>query len=199
MHKTGHAFRVLIASFVVIAALSGCGAQEKNNVDTQGGVGASPTAIESSDGPTNEPEEGGNEPTPVPSSPTVDQREVTIYATDADLEKTLERKVAIPNAGEADLIKSTLAELQKDAGDGSISLWGDVHILSAEVKDGIVTVDIHIPDEARLGAPGELQMIETLKSTLFQFSFVEGIDILVVGEAVESLMGHVDLDHPILR
>ncbi|RJE90102.1 hypothetical protein D3P07_07745 [Paenibacillus sp. 1011MAR3C5] len=199
MHKTGQAFRVLIASFVVLAALSGCGAQEKTNVDTQGGVGASPTANESSGKQDNEPEESANEPTPVPSSAAADQMEITIYATDAELEKTLERKVAIPNAGEADIVKSALAELQKDAGDGSVSLWKDVHILAANLNEGIVTVDIHIPDEARLGAPGELQMVETLKSTLFQFSFVEGIDILVVGEAVESMMGHVDLEHPILR
>lgn len=199
MHKTGQALRVLIASFVVIAALSGCGAQEKTNVDTQGGVGSSPTA-ESNGEPTSEPEDSGNEPSPVPSSPAAsDELEITIYATDAELEKTLERKVAIPNAGEADIINSALAELQKDAGDGSVSLWKDVHILAANLNDGIVTVDIHIPDEARLGAPGELQMVETLKSTLFQFSFVEGIDILVVGEAVESMMGHVELDHPIVR
>ncbi|MFF2887531.1 GerMN domain-containing protein [Paenibacillus sp. NPDC057967] len=199
MHKTGQAFRVLIASFVVIAALSGCGAQEKTNVDTQGGVWASPTANESNGGQDNEPEESANEPSPVPSSAPADQMEITIYATDAELEKTLERKVTIPNADEADMVKAALAELQKDAGDGSVSLWKDVHILAVTLNDGIVTVDIHIPDEARLGAPGELQMVETLKSTLFQFSFVEGIDILVVGEAVESMMGHVDLDHPIVR
>lgn len=199
MHKTGQAFRVLIASFVVIAALSGCGAQEKNIVDTQGSVGASPAVNEANNGQDSEPEENGNEPTPVPSNSVADQVEITIYASDAELEKTLERKVAISNASEIDVVKATLAELQKDAGDGSVSLWKDVHVLSVELKDGIVTIDIHIPDEARLGAPGELQMVETLKSTLFQFSFVEGIDVLVVGEAVESMMGHVDLEHPIVR
>lgn len=62
-----------------------------------------------------------------------------------------------------------------------------------------MTLDIHIPDEARLGAPGELQLVESLKKTLFQFSFIEGINLLVVGEPVESLMGHVDIEHPILK
>lgn len=41
--------------------------------------------------------------------------------------------------------------------------------------------------------------LEALKNTLFQFDEVKSIELLVDGEVVESLIGHAELEHPILR
>lgn len=68
-----------------------------------------------------------------------------------------------------------------------------------KLSDGTLTVDIHIPDDARLGAGGEAFAIEALTKTLFQFDEIKAIDVLVDGQAAESMMGHVTLEHPIHR
>lgn len=91
-----------------------------------------------------------------------------------------------------------MAALQENDGT-NISLWHEITVDTVKLEDGIATIDISFPDEARFGAPGELMLIDSLKQTLFQFSFVDGIDVLVRGEQVESVMGHVDLDHPMVR
>lgn len=80
-----------------------------------------------------------------------------------------------------------------------LALWQPIEITSVELTDGLVVLDIHLPDEARLGAPGEMLVIETLKKTLFQFDFVQGIQLLVDGAEVETLMGHVELEYPMVR
>lgn len=173
--------RGLLAVIILSAAIIGCGVQDK---------------------PTNNPGNTIVEPvsTASPSSqPKAEEREVIIYLTDAELVETIEKPVKLSYESDADLVLSTLAELQKDADENVLALWKPIEIKSVELTDGQVTLDIHLPDEARLGAPGELLVIETLKKTLFQFDFVKAIELLNDGEEVETLMGHVELEHPMKR
>lgn len=94
---------------------------------------------------------------------------------------------------------ASLKALQSANDDKLISLWTKVIFKSAEIKDGLVTVDITLPNEARLGSGGESLAIDALKNTLFQFSEVTAIDLLVDGVQVDTLMGHVELEHPMKR
>lgn len=192
MHKTGHSFQVFLASLLLTAALTGCGAQ--NNLKSNGGgVTASPSPSAAAGSTENQ-----NTETPAPSVTPIETVEISVFGSDEQLEKAVEWKASIEKGTDLELVDRALAELRKD-GEGSTSMWKGVHVLSTQLKDGIVTIDIHIPDEVRFGAPGELLMVETLNKTLFQFTFVEGVDILVTGEAVESMMGHVELEHPFVK
>ncbi|WP_162848403.1 GerMN domain-containing protein [Paenibacillus nanensis] len=193
MHKSGHSFQVWLASIILASALTGCGAQDNPSQSSGGGaVSPSPSSAAGTAG------NGTSDETSSEAEKPAETVEIRVFGSDEELENIVERKVSVVKGTDLELVESALAELRKD-GDGSISMWKGVHLLSTKLKDGIVTIDVHIPDEARLGAPGELQMVETLKSTLFQFSFVEGIEVLVAGEAVESMMGHVELEHPYVR
>ncbi|MNW52817.1 Sporulation and spore germination [compost metagenome] len=78
-------------------------------------------------------------------------------------------------------------------------LWGKVEFHSAVLKDGALTIDIALPDEARLGAGGEVLALDALKKTMFQFPEVESIELLVDGQQVDTLMGHEELEHPMTR
>ncbi|HTG71139.1 MAG TPA: GerMN domain-containing protein [Candidatus Udaeobacter sp.] len=177
--------RGLLAVIILSAAIAGCGVQDKphNNqgstIDEQ-----SPTASPS--------------PTPAPTA-VIKEREAIIYLTDAELVETVENPVKLSYETDLDLVKAALTELQKDAGENALSLWKPIEIKSVDLEGGQVTIDIHLPDEARLGAPGEMLVIETLKKTLFQFDFVQAIELLDDGEKVETIMGHVELEHPMKR
>lgn len=167
----------LLAVIILSAAIVGCGVQGKP--DNNLGSTAAPTAS----------------PTPEPT-PVLNEKEAIIYLTDAELLETVEQPVKLTFETDADLVKAAIAELQKDAGENALSLWKPIEVKTVELADGLVTLDIHLPDEARLGAPGEMFVIETLKKTLFQFDFVKSIELLVDGAKIETLMGHVELEHP---
>lgn len=187
-------YRLLLASLLLTALLAGCGAQESGKA----GSGSGPTGSEPS--PTSGVIE--SELSAASSAPTDEAEtstEAVIFFPDSELQNVIERKVTLTHKDDTELVKAAIMELQKEGEDGGVAVWKNIHVISASVKDGSVTLDIQIPDEARLGAPGELQLIETLKSTLFQFENVKTIELLVQGEAVESLMGHVELDHPIRK
>ncbi|MGG1636328.1 GerMN domain-containing protein [Paenibacillus sp. FSL K6-3182] len=171
--------RGLLAVIILSAALAGCGVQDKQG--NQPGSTVSPT-ISPSPSP---------EPTPV-----LNELDAIIYLTDAELTETVEHPVKLTYETDIDLVKAAIAELQKDADENKLSLWKRIEVKSVQLSDGLVTLDIHLPDEARLGAPGETFVIQTLQKTLFQFDAVKSIDLLVDGQKVETLMGHVELEYP---
>ncbi|MMZ65800.1 Sporulation and spore germination [compost metagenome] len=77
-----------------------------------------------------------------------------------------------------------------------ISLWDKITLNSVRVSNGKITLDVTIPDEARLGAGGESLAIDALKQTFFQFDEVKELELTIDGEQQESMMGHVELEHP---
>lgn len=172
--------RGLLAVMVVSAAIAGCGIQDKPSNNQ----GSAPTATAA---PSIEP------------TPEINEIEATIYLTDAELTETVENKVKLSYETDSDLVSAAIEALQQDAGDNALSLWKPIEVNTVVLEDGLVTIDIHLPDEARLGAPGEMFVIETLKQTLFQFEFVKSIALLVDGAEIETLMGHVELEYPMLK
>ncbi|MNP82329.1 hypothetical protein D3C76_1809300 [compost metagenome] len=50
-----------------------------------------------------------------------------------------------------------------------------------------------------MGSGGELLFLDVLKQTMFQFEEVQSIQLMVDGKETESLMGHVELENPIVR
>lgn len=146
------------------------------------------------------------EPTPTPvttEEPTFSSEPVNpieIYYADTELEKLVVKEINVKFDSGQDLVKKALEALQDDGPEGSVSLWKKIEFKSIKLDDhNAVTIDIHLPDEARLGSSGEQMLLDTLQKTLFQFDFVQSYDLLVDGQALESLMGHFDLEHPTVR
>lgn len=121
--------------------------------------------------------------------------QITTYFTDDDMMelKPVERGVAYTD--DLAKYKEAFKSLQT-AEPGMISLWEKTVLNSAQFSEGEVTLDISLPDEARLGSGGESLAIDALKQTFFQFEEVTALELTVNGEKLESLMGHVELEHP---
>jgi Sporulation and spore germination. len=190
----------IILLFVTILAAAACG--NVNKPDGQSGSEGSGNAPSPSPSietvATEEPT-----PTPVPTEePTFQEKPVNpveIYYADTELEKLIAKEIDVKFDSAEDLIKQALTALQEDGPDGTVSLWKPIPIKSVKLEDNAVTIDIELPDTARLGAPGEQMLLDSLGQTLFQFDFVQSYDLLVDGQALESLMGHFDLEHPAVR
>jgi hypothetical protein len=129
-----------------------------------------------------------------------DSMSINVYYTDADQTELLQTSQEISYPSELQKYKQAFLALQRSGSDGQIPLWSEsIKIQQIRFENGALTLNISLPDEARLGAGGESLALEALTKTMFQFPEVETLDVLVEGKAVESLMGHVELEHPIKR
>lgn len=128
----------------------------------------------------------------------VNESVLKLYFTDENLMELSESERKVTYSDEQGKYIEAFKQL-KNAPENKISLWDKVKLNTATFQDGLLTLDITLPDEARLGAGGEALAVESLQKTMFQFAEVSQLEITVDGEQVESLMGHVELEHPISK
>ncbi|QYR23726.1 GerMN domain-containing protein [Paenibacillus sp. sptzw28] len=133
------------------------------------------------------------------TAPAVKTEQINVYYSDKELTGLHEQKAQIQYNNTKQKAEEAFKQLQKDGVNGTMSLWKNVQLLSVKEEGGAVTFDIHIPENARFGAPGEEYALESIQKTMFQFDDIKSIDLLVDGEKADSLMGHESLDHPIMR
>ncbi|MDR9853937.1 GerMN domain-containing protein [Paenibacillus sp. VCA1] len=134
-----------------------------------------------------------------PETSNAKKETIDVYYTDPqelDLKKS---KKEISYKDDADKYEEAYKALQSSGDADLIPLWGKIELKKLEFKNGQITMDVHMPDEARLGAGGEQYALDALTKTMFQFDEVKSVELLVDGAKVESLMGHVDLEHPMTR
>lgn len=179
--KKGIYLLILVCAISLTSA--GCGFKPASSGSMQG----SNSDISSTVPPSLEKKESGQ------------TQEIQVYFTDEQLTRLEQGLKEINFENESDKYSKTFAAFQSSNQDDWISLWKDIRLLSSSFEQGMLTLDVHIPEEARLGSTGELLALESLEKTFFQFDEVISINLLVDGEVRDSLMGHVDLDHPIKR
>ncbi|OMF96408.1 GerMN domain-containing protein [Paenibacillus sp. FSL R7-0337] len=137
--------------------------------------------------------------TEAPAVPEKQSLKIKTYYTDLQQNDLIPAEVSISFKDAKEKYTEAFKTLQKSDKADQIPLWSKIELKSLEFSNGQVVMDIHKPDEAQLGAGGESLAIGALSQMFFQFDEVKNIDVLVDGEQVESLMGHVDLVHPITR
>ncbi|UNK20596.1 GerMN domain-containing protein [Paenibacillus sp. N3/727] len=170
----------LLAAVMVLGA--GCGQKP----------GAAPGNTSEQTGSTNGA--GGSSQTPEETTETI-----TVYYTDPELLELQKGSSKIMLKKSSEKYEATFEALKKSDSAEMVSLWEKAELNSSTFEDGKLTLDLHIPDEARLGSGGELFAVDALKKTFFQFEEVKSLQLLVDGKQVESLMGHVELENPETR
>ncbi|PZE20937.1 GerMN domain-containing protein [Paenibacillus xerothermodurans] len=183
---------ILITGVIAALALSGCGQKPTS----------SGTVSQGSEPPVNNSQ---TTPPPQEKAPTSNENEpiqskIKAYYGDEQASQLVEKEVTINFKEEKDKYTAALWTLKKaPANSGLVPLADSLGFKSAALKDKKLTLDITVSGEGRLGAAGEAMLLEAIQKTLFQFSEVEQIDILVDGKPADSLMGHMDLPHPMNR
>ncbi|WP_293200328.1 GerMN domain-containing protein [Paenibacillus sp.] len=181
--KSNHMMMTCMLTAVII--LSGCGSKPVTN---SGDTKPEP----------NPPSSNASSPS-APSAEKKETYEIEVAYVDPELTQVKTKKAEITFSDNDEKYTQALDVLQHSDDPNYISLWSDIGLESLEYQDGKLTLNIHIPDEARLGSGGELLFLDVLQQTLFQFEEVQSIQLLVDGKETESLMGHVELENPIVR
>lgn len=132
-------------------------------------------------------------------APAAKQLKVKAYYADDKLDRLIEREASITFTSDADKYKAALDALKTPPEASLSSLSRGITYRSATNQNGNVTVDLSIAENGRLGAPGEDLLVQSISKSLFQFSEIQTIEVLLDGKKTESLMGHVSLPYPIKR
>lgn len=184
---------------LVIVILSACGDKPQAgspdqdppkvviDESSQGGVSANPEQVD-----PDRTQTGGQD------QPQVIESVMKLYFTDENLMELSQSERKVTYSDEQGKYTEAFKQLQ-NAPDNMISLWDKVKLNTTTFQNGLLTLDITMPDEARLGAGGESLAVESLQKTMFQFAEVSQLEITVDGEQIDSLMGHVELEHPISK
>lgn len=202
-------------SAVLLMVIAGCGDKPTAAPAAGADQGNNTTAVSGAEG--NSENSGGGEvitPSTAPQTDTsaapaaTDQppaeadkqsQSIEVYYTDPQQMDLVAAEATISFADAVEKYSEAFQSLQSSDNTEQIPLWSGIELKSLDFKDGQIVMDIHKPDEAQLGAGGEALAISALTKTFFQFEEVNSVEVLVDGEQVESLMGHVDLEHPFTR
>ncbi|MFF2908189.1 GerMN domain-containing protein [Paenibacillus sp. NPDC057934] len=159
------------------------------------------TSPEATEEPANDTVNSTPAPTATEKPAAVEKQSqsIDVYYTDPQLLDLVAAKATIHFADPVEKYRDAFKALQSSDNQEQIPLWGKIELKSLKFEDGQILMDIHKPQEAQLGAGGESMAMSALAKTYFQFDEVKSIEMLVDGQKVESLMGHVDLEHPMTR
>jgi len=176
-----------------LLVMSACGTAQRGTDEQASDPSAGQTAAEQ--------QTGSNQNTPAQQEQNVTET-IKGYYTDPDLTQLIEKEVEITYPKE-DGGKKYLAALEAlgTAPDSDVKpLLKDWAFNGAALtEDGTLNVDISGKNDYNYGSTGEDFSIKAITRTLFQFEEVKKIQLLVDGQIVESLMGHIDINQPFER
>lgn len=184
--------KIWSAGFLAAVMLLGAGCGQNNGTEP----GSAPGHNEPAPGGQTGQGAGGDNGA---VQPEVQSESIKAYYTDPDLMELREGVAEISYETSEEKYKAAYEALQTSESEELIPLWEKIDLNSVALADGTLTLDVHIPAEANLGAGGEAFAIDALKNTFFQFEEVNAIQILIDGQQAESLMGHVTLEYPMTR
>ncbi|MEF2964276.1 GerMN domain-containing protein [Paenibacillus sp. M1] len=196
--------KIAITGLLLLSMLAAAGCGQKPQTAPAAEPGEPVQETQVTDPGTENPEGGGQvaegagsgEGTKADSAaPEATTQTIGVYFTDDNLMELqrVEREITYTE----DLLKYKEAfKALQTADPGQLSLWEKIELNSVQFAEGEVALDVTLPAGAQLGAGGESLAIDALKQTFFQFDEVKALELTVDGEKPESLMGHVDLEHP---
>ena len=127
--------------------------------------------------------------------------EVTLYFSDSQAMYLVPEKRKIPQT--SSLARQAVIELIK--GPENSDLYSTIpegtQINEVYIVDDIVYIDLseEIFKNHPGGSSGELMTVYSIVNTLTEIPMIKGVQILVEGNEMKSLVGHIDISMPLLR
>jgi hypothetical protein len=185
--------RNAVISIALLALLSACGQVKTPAQEPPKDLSTSKPQV-----PTGSPQPQPNQP-PAPPAAENKQLKIKAYYGDENGEKLVEQEATISYKLDTEKYLTALQILSVSPDSKKLAFFKGFIFKTAVLNDGLLTVNVSMAPEARLGSGGEELLLQALKKTVFQFSEINSLEFLLDGKAVDSLMGHMELPHPIKR
>lgn len=133
--------------------------------------------------------------------PTEEMVEVNLYFSDSQAMYLVPEKREIPQA--PSLARQAVIELIKGPEDPELypTIPQGTQVNEVYIADDIAYIDLseEIFKNHSGGSTGELMTVYSIVNTLTEIFPIKGVQILVGGNEMESLAGHIDISMPLLR
>lgn len=172
----------LVGTFLIMIGVVACGGEAIN-----------PGSDEVN---TSNPQETDNNGESIETNET---QSLTFYYVDEQLVEILQEERDIQFSSDEEKWKEAWSALQNSQDKKLYSLWENVDLIEANLKDSQLVLNLALPDQLQQGSSAEGLAIQTLINTFGQFKGVETIQLLVDGEVIETLSGHVSIEHPFAK
>jgi spore germination protein GerM len=183
-------YLLIFLLLIITSALIACGDEGESAEET---ISIVPTGEESLQQPTPESVNVLND--------AIDKVPIILYFANEDGYLVAQRREVPKVDG---LARLTIQELAKgpDANSGLLpTLPPGTHLKDINIKEELCTVDfsIELKQNHPGGSNGELLAIYSIVNTLTQYASVKEVQILIDGQVVDTLAGHISLDEPLTR
>lgn len=133
--------------------------------------------------------------------PTEEMVEVNLYFSDSQAMYLVPEKRKIPQT--PSLARQAVIELIKgpESSDFYTTIPEGTQVNEVYIADGIAYIDLseEIFKNHPGGSSGELMTVYSIVNTLTEISPIKSVQILVEGNEMKSLVGHIDISMPLLR
>lgn len=191
-----------VMSLAILLVAGGCDPQgEKSDVISSSSSSSSTSTSKMSSSASSASSSGSGEHVAKPA----EQKEITVKVYYPNNEGTklvsVSRKVKLKDGVDKyTAAMQSLMQGTKEAGQNSI-LPRQVKLRGVKVQEGVAKVDFsgNIVKHFVGGSTGEEMLVASVVNTLTEFPEVTSVQILIDGQPVETLAGHMDLTAPIKR
>ena len=186
--------KYILLAVLALALLVTAGCDPNNEKGTPNGSSASVSG--------NAPVSAGSAPSSAAQKEPVKNMEIKVYYPDDQGMKlvAVKRKVKTNNSGKYTAAIKSLMEGTKEKGQSTI-IPKQAKLKGVTVKGDTAYVDFsqELVKYFTGGSTGEEMLVGSVVNTLTEFSEIKKVQILIEGNKVESLGGHVDLSVPMER
>lgn len=178
--------------------LGGCGTEQGQGAGA-GSSGSPVQKVEDKHPGTGQPAK----PSATPAETKAKQIDIKVYYPDDQGIGlvTVKRQVRVEPSG--DKYKAAMESLMSGTKDKgcTVIIPKQAALRSVKVEDGLATVDFdrNLVKHFVGGSTGEEMMIGSIVNTLTEFPEVKKVRILIEGQPVETIAGHMDLSEPLER
>ncbi|RXT14934.1 GerMN domain-containing protein [Ammoniphilus sp. CFH 90114] len=172
----------LFLMFVLLTIMTGC-SEDSGPPEPQANEGE---AVQQTESPTNEPKEEEK------------KLNFKIYFTDANVLELKEQELEVTWSESSSKYSLAFQLLASEVPQPDVSPWEGWQLLNDQFDNGILTVDV-MSSNNPVGSSMERMMILSLLQTMFQFEEVTQVQLLLNGQKVETLSGHIDIEKPFSR
>ena len=185
----------IVIACTLLFTFAGC--SEKTN-STEAGMNTkepvSTPAPPTQPAPTNQPK--AVVPNTAPTQKQQNELTAKVYYPDKQATNLVEKTKQIHWSTTENKYEAAFKALFQTPDQSLVAVWKEQPV-KVKFENGIVTVDLEKPIQT--GSTVERYMIESLLKTMFQFSEVEKVQILIGGKKVETLSGHIEISQPFTR
>jgi spore germination protein GerM len=194
------AFSFFLLSMVLGAGLiSGCSNQiSQTDASSKNISSTAKTTVQQTDNESSTPNQSDTKSSQVTEA-TAKQQQVKVYYSDDQAMELKEQTKEIEWKEPTQKYEEAFLLLTHSSDAKLIPLWEGDSVQKVSLSNGLLTLDIKEEHSIGEGTSAERLKVLSVLKTMFQFTEVKKVQLIINGKTSETLSGHLEIQHPFTR